>query len=88
MGVDNVETYARSQQATYEANCRCNQEGRANRHANPWNRWKTRMMYGEIMPHLLPVDTCISGPVAEAPSSRREIRHRCDDDAFHLSACN
>jgi hypothetical protein len=46
------------------------------------------MMYGEIMPHLLPVDTCISGPVAEAPSSRREIRHRCDDDAFHLSACN
>jgi len=45
-------------------------------------------MDGETIAHLLPVDPAISGPVAEAPSGRREIRHRCDDDGFHLTACN
>jgi hypothetical protein len=88
MGVDNVETPARSLQATDEADCRCGQEGRANGHANPRNHRETRMMDSETMAHLLPVDPGISGPVAKAPGGRREIRHRCDDDTFHLSAGN
>src|SRR2546421_12838944 len=88
MGVDNVETHAHSMQATNEADCRCSQEGRANRDANPRDHRETRMMDGETMAHLLPGDSGISSPLAEAPSCGRKIRHRCDDDAFHLPACN
>src|SRR5262249_1635948 len=88
MGVDKVETGVFCQQSTNEADCRCSQEGRANRHANPWDHRETWMMDGYTMACLLPVDPGISGPVAEVASGRREIRHRSDDDAFHLPACN
>jgi hypothetical protein len=46
------------------------------------------MIDDETMAHFLPVDLCVSAPIAKAPSGRREIWHWGDDAAFHLSACN